>query len=449
MKIPPLVPRRVSIARAFKFLKNPIPLITQNLNEYGKTYAFHIGGSKLAIMTAEPIVIKHILQKNNKNYYKSEIQSGTVGYFIGNGLLTSNGPYWLQQRRLIQPGFHKKKLEAIFNIIKDEIDGFTAEINNRDNVEIDIREAMQTLTFRVITKSIFSKGINEEELNEFRTKIDAIQEFIIKQIRLPFLTWYHKISGQKKKHKGLADETKATMNSFVQSRRNDTNANYDDLLDMLLAARYEDDGKGMTNNQIIEEALIIFVAGHETSSNALAWIFYLLSVNLKELKKLRAEIKEVIGNAPLKMEDLRNIDYSRMIIEEGMRIYPPAWIVDRVALEDDEVNGYRVPKGTMIAPFIYGVHHDPDIWDQPETFNPERFSKENKKDIGHFEYFPFGGGPRLCIGMGMAMMEMQMILIEFVRNFDFELLNPEDIKLKTLITLQPENPIKMRVTKRQ
>jgi len=363
--------------------------------------------------------------------------------------LTSNGPYWLQQRRLIQPGFHKKKLEAIFNIIKDEIDGFTAEINNRDNVEIDIREAMQTLTFRVITKSIFSKGINEEELNEFRTKIDAIQEFIIKQIRLPFLTWYHKISGQKKKHKGLADETKATMNSFVQSRRNDTNANYDDLLDMLLAARYEDDGKGMTNNQIIEEALIIFVAGHETSSNALAWIFYLLSVNLKELKKLRAEIKEVIGNAPLKMEDLRNIDYSRMIIEEGMRIYPPAWIVDRVALEDDEVNGYRVPKGTMIAPFIYGVHHDPDIWDQPETFNPERFSKENKKDIGHFEYFPFGGGPRLCIGMGMAMMEMQMILIEFVRNFDFELLNPEDIKLKTLITLQPENPIKMRVTKRQ
>jgi cytochrome P450 len=448
MNIPPLVPRRVSIARAFRFLKNPIPLITQNLNEYGKTYAFHIGGSKLAIMTAEPAVIKHILQKNNKNYYKSEIQSKTVGYFIGNGLLTSNGPYWLQQRRLIQPGFHKKKLEAIFNIIKEEIDNFTKDVNHQESHDMDIRDAMQTLTFRVISKSIFSTGINEEELDEFRTKIDLLQEFIIKQVRLPFLTWYHKISGQKQKHKALADETKATMNTFIKERRNDEDADYDDLLDMLLAARYEDDGKGMTNKQIIEEALIIFVAGHETSSNALAWIFYLLSVNPEELEKLRAEIEQTIGNAPLKMEDLRNIDYSRMIIEEGMRIYPPAWIVDRVALEDDEVNGYKIPKGTMIAPFIYGVHHDPDIWEDPARFNPERFSKENKKEIGHFEYFPFGGGPRLCIGMGMAMMEMQMILIEFVRNFDFELLNPEDIKLKTLITLQPEKSIRMRVKKR-
>jgi cytochrome P450 len=213
---------------------------------------------------------------------------------------------------------------------------------------------------------------------------------------------------------------------------------------MLLDARYEDTGEGMNEKQLLDETLILFVAGHETSANALTWTWYLLSQHPEAVVKIRREIVEKIGDRPPEFADLPKLEYLTQVIEESMRLFPPAWITDRVAVDDDQYNGIDIPKGIAVVTYIYGAHHSPDYWPEPEKFIPERFSKENKKKQAPFSYLPFGGGPRLCIGNNFAMMEMQLALARLVPRYDFQLAEGQSIELQPLITLRPKNGIMMK-----
>ena len=444
---PPAVPRLRSLRNAFRFVNNPIPVFDQYMLENGETFSFFLaGGPQKGIVSAEPAFIQHILQKNHRNYRKSKIQTETLARYLGHGLLTSEGDYWLRQRRTIQPGFHRKKLEALSGIILKVIDTYI-EGFDKQKTTVDIYQQMMELTLRIVANSLFSNNLKEEDLHLIGHHITAIQEFIIRQIRQPYFNpWFH-LSGMHRKYKRMSEEVNGTILNFIRERKA-TGGQYDDLLQMLLDVRYEDTREGMTDRQLVDESAILYVAGHETTANAMAWMFYLLSQHPEAVQKIREEVVKVLGEAPPSFADLPKLEYTLQVVEESLRLYPPAWITDRIAIEDDTIEGYHIPAGTMIIAYIYGAHHSPKRWEAPEEFRPERFSKAQKAGRESFSYLPFGGGPRLCIGQSFALMEMQMILARMVPRFDFKLLPDQQIELQPLVTLRPRYGIKMELIKR-
>ena len=442
--IPPTVPRWRTISNAFRLVHNPIPVVNEYIANYGKTHCLYFGGIKKGFLSIEPSFVQHFMQKNHRNYRKSAIQTESLAEYLGHGLLTSDGSYWLQQRRLIQPGFHRKRLEGLVAIMAQVIDQFSEQFATKcKSGSVDIYQEMMALTFRVVFRSLFSSSMLDLELEKISTNITEVQEFFIRQLRMPFMRPWFQLSGQTRQAKQKAAETNYVLLDLIQERRSGTD-NADDLLQMLLEARYEENGAGMTDQQVLEEAVVLFVAGHETTANAMAWIWYLLSQHPEVVSRLRAELDRTLGDKTPDFTDLPQLTYTMQVIQESMRLYPPAWITDRIALEEDEINGYYIPKGSMMVAFIHGIHHDPDIWEKPEQFIPERFSKERKKERHNLAYMPFGAGPRLCIGNNFALMEMQLILAKMLRQFDFEVLPDQSIEKQPLITLRPRYGIQMK-----
>lgn len=441
----PTIPRRVSLPSTFSFARNPIAGLTEFGKRYGETFYIYVGGVEKSLITTDPKIAQHVLQRNHRAYEKSELQTETVSRYVGRGLLTNTGASWLRQRRLIQPGFHRSRLEALTDIMQAVIDqeGDRLALRlSRGTRDVDIYQEMLNVAFRIVGRAIFSEDIEETELLDFGEKITQIQEHVIREVRLPFLRWYFKLSGQQRKFLDLSQEILNTQKRFIH-RRQAAGISRDDLLQMLLDSRYEDTGLPMEERQLIDETGILFVAGHETSANALAWTFYLLAKHPEVLQKVHAELNDVCpGRAP-GFTDLRSLTYLTQVINESMRLYPPAWITDRVALEDDSINGLDIPKGTVVVPFIYGIHHNSSYWEQPEVFWPERFARERQKAKTPFAFLPFGGGPRLCIGNSFALMEMQLLLANWLRRFSFHLAPNQLITAKPLITLRPEHGIRM------
>lgn len=440
----PHIPLSTSLYHIFQFVKNPIPILQAYHEQYGLTFMMKLGGTIPSIISSDPAFAKHVLQKNHRNYRKSLVQTKHLKNFLGNGLLTSEGPYWLRQRRLIQPGFHKNRLQAIVDIMNQVTDRFLESLTEkvRYKSELDISPEMMRLTFSIVAESLFSTSVKEKELDYLSEVVTTIQEFIIKQVRLPFLNPWFKISGAFAKHKRLSEEAGEVVMKYIQERRESGEVR-DDLLQMLLDSCYEDTGEGMSNQQIRDESFVLFVAGHETTANALSWIFYLLSKHPDVLEKIKAEEKEILNGHKPSFDNLPKLSYLTQVIEESMRLYPPAWITDRVALEDDEIEGVFIPKGSIIVPFIYGVHLAEHNWPEAKKFDPERFNKATQKERPGFKYLPFGGGPRLCIGNSFAMMEMQVVITRILQSFHFELVKHQTIEMEPLITLRPRYGIKL------
>ena len=447
---PPSVPRWKSLRKLPQILANPIPVFNGFLEEYGDTYTFNFRGSRVrGIFSINPAFHQHVLQKNNRNYKKSDVQVKWLGHYLGQNLLTSEGSYWLRQRRLIQPGFHRQRLASITGIINEVIDQFIIDLEKRKigDKPVDVAEEMMELAFLIVAKSLFNASLEMEQLQDLAQKVTLLQQFLVKQIRLPFLNGYLKWSGQLRKHEEISREAEKIVEKVILQRKT-SGTRQDDLLQMLIDARYEDTGEGMTTRQLLDETKILFVAGHETSANALAWTLYLLAQHPDALARIRTEVEEISQGKALQAEDLRNLTYTTQVIEESMRLYPPAWITDRMSLDNDECLGYRYPAGTMIGVFIYGTHHNPELWDAPHEFRPERFSPEARKSRPAYAYFPFGGGPRLCIGNSFAMMEMQLVISKMASRYDLELLPGQEITPHPLVTLRPRNGIKMRLRPR-
>jgi len=431
-------------------LISPIPFLRNQQNTLGDIYSFPMGFAD-GIILSNPDYAKYILQKNHKNYYKSRIQSELLAEFIGNGLLTSNGKYWLKQRRLIQPGFHRAKLTAITNLMVDEIYNFINKIEklNTKNDTLDIHPLMTEVTFNIIAKSIFGNSVEKEDFEKLRNTVDVIQAYFIKCLRLPFLRWFFNLSGiHKKRMQTIANSNEIIDNEI--NKRKSQGIEKSDLLDMLIQSKYEDNNEGMTLEQIRDEINIIFSAGHETSANALSWCFYLLAKHPDILNKVKEESKSVLGNintSKPNFEKANQLSYTKQVINEVLRMYPPAWIIDRRTLEEDEIDGYHIPKNHIVFAHVYAIHHDSRYWDKPFEFNPERFAESSKKHISNFQFFPFGGGPRLCVGNNFAMLEMQLLVAMLAQKFDFSYTKKESPEVTALITLQPRNGIELKIKK--
>ena len=407
-----------------QFIRNPFPILDEALDKFGTTYTFFMGGIQKAILTVDPKAVRHVLQKNHKAYEKSPIVTDLLAKYTGKGLLTSTGDYWLRQRRLIQPGFHKRRIDALETLMRKEVDDCMDRWAQMAEKPFDAYVEMNRLTFRIVAKTLFSSSLEESALLRLSELISILQSFIILEVRQPYKRWWFKITGKIKVHIDLAKEARDVIRKAIRERQQ-SGDRPDDLLSMLLESTYEDTGLGMNEEQLIDECLILFVAGHETSANALSWMIYLLGNHEKEFRRLKAE---ETGSQTKRIKN---------VIDETMRLYPPAWIVDRVSLEDDHVLDYHIPKGTMWLLYIRGMHRHPAYWSEPEQFIPDRW---NDPDMGKEAYMPFGSGPRMCIGEHFALMEMQIILTEIVNRFELTLLT-KTISEKPLVTLRPLEPV--------
>jgi len=442
------VSRWKTLLNVFKFLDNPIPLINDTIKEVGQpSYRVHLGGINRSLMTQDPQIIQHVLQKNHKNYHKSKIQTEGLARYAGYGLLTTDGDYWLRQRRLIQPGFHKQKLKSIVALMNDEVIKHISQLTSKSGSTIDITKDMVNLTLKVVSRSLFSGSISEEQLSILGDAVMTSQVAVIKDIRQPMFKWWRKLTGEQSVYDESVRKGRELLRDLIETRKK-SSEEHDDLLDMLLSSTYEDTGEAMNTTQILDEILIIFAAGHETTANALTWTLYMLDQHPHILKKLQDEIKKVDLPSEPAFEHISQLAYGKQVLSESMRLFPPAWITDRIALEDDEVNGIKIYKGEIIGIYIYGAHHSEDLWDQPSHVDPERFTKENLKSIPAFAYFPFGGGPRLCIGQQFAWTEMQLALYHLIKQFDFSLLDGQKVELEPLITLRPKHGMSMNIQSR-
>ena len=447
-KLPPQIPSFTSVRDIPRILNNPIPVFEEYISNYGSTFSFKVGGSsKLAYFSIDPAFHQHVLQKKNRNFIKSDRTIKWLKHYIGDNLLTTDGTYWLNQRRLIQPGFHKQRLAGIFDIMQNVIDEYFDQLKLRipNQESFDLSFEMMALTFKIVARSLFSTSMPEEDLILIGDQITSLQHMIVKQIRAPFLNFWHKMSGAITKHERIKSNLDQTIYNIIDNRKSSFSGE-DDLLQMLLEAIYEDTGEGMSNQQLLDETKVMFAAGHETSANALSWVLYLLAKHPNYLEMVKKEANQAIIDGQISFEQLRELEFTTQVIHESMRLFPPAWLTDRRTLEEDEIIGYNLPKGAIVLVYIYGTHRSPSLWTEPNKFRPERFAPEAKKTIPSYAYLPFGGGPRMCIGSNFAMMEMQLLIAKFVKEFDIELLPNQEITPFPLITLKPKNGIKVKIS---
>lgn len=442
LKYIPQIPRTMSFLDSKKMMNNPVEIFGKYTRLLGDTYSFHFGGVKNAIVTSNPDIIQHVLQKNYTNYQKSEIQVKRLGHFLGRGLLTSHGKYWLTQRRLVQEGFKKDKLVTYTKIMDQVVSEAFEEMDIKaDEQVLDIASFLKELTFKMVMGTLFSNSLNENELKTIGRTISTVQQFILKTIVQPYLNPWFKVSGILRKYENLTKESDKIIMGIVKNRRNVKETN-SDMLQTLLDAKYVETGKGMTDEQIQMESMQLIVAGHETTSNALSWILYLLTQHPDSFNKVKEEI-HILGDIGFDVQQYDKLEYTLQVVEESLRLYPPFWMIDRVSMEDDEVMGYFIPKNSMVLVFIHGVQHASEYWKDPEKFNPDRFSKLMVKNHLPFTHIPFGGGPRVCIGGSYAMQQMLLILTKMIRRYDISLAQYNPAEIGPMIILRPKGKISM------
>lgn len=416
-----------------QILKNPLPFHQVNFKRLGDTFRLHPGIGKPLLFTRNPELAQYVLQKNQKNYYKSEIQTVDLAKYVGYGLLTTNGERWKKQRKLIQPAFHKQQLVQLLEAVQNAIVTELAKITT--DKPIDIFPVMNDLAFQTVVKALFSGAANEEDVAQLQYITETAQKMLIKELRQPYLHWWFRLSGKTKRNIAFTHSSRDILRRIVDERRKQPEKTAD-LLDMLMEATYED-GTHMSEEQLIDEILILFIAGHETTSNTLTFFCELLARNPEVQEKL---LEEVSGNDTSEslMQRIQQSTYANAVINEVMRLYPPVYFIDRVSLEDDVYNGMHIPKNTSILMSVYEIHRHVDYWEEPYQFKPERFLEEPNKS--QTAYYPFGAGPRKCIGNNFAMFEMILAVTELIKRYRIE---PADspIEIVPLITLKPKNAI--------
>lgn len=431
-------PNKLSILRFFKdaegVRRNPIPYHRRYFEKFGDSFSIKIGFSKYIILSRDNDIAQYILVKNQKNYNKSKFQSVYLSKYLGKGLLTSDGEFWLKQRRLIQPAFHKQKMNQLVDNMNKTIN---AELDDLiEDKAIDVFPLMSNLAFNVVAKSLFQLSSAEDKFHRIKFIIEEVQNFLIKEIRLPHKAWWFSLSGQVKKHLALAEENNRIIKEIIEERKT-SKEEINDLLNMLLETRYEDTGESMSIEQLIDEIKVLFIAGHETTANALTFTLHLLGSNPEVQQKVLEEIIEIESQTENIIEQLQKMTYTNAVLNESMRLYPPAWITDRQNLEDDSLAQFKIKKDTLIGVSFYELHRNPKYWNNPDEFIPERFLGEQRKESMQY-FYPFGAGPRMCIGTGFAIYEMCLTISQIVKKYVIKS-NNDVIQFNPLITLKPVN----------
>ncbi len=393
-----------------------------------------------------PSGVKRVLQENNPNYDKRSFDYGVLRDVLGAGLLTNEGESWLHQRRLMQPAFHRQRLAAFGTVITGAAKPMLRrwDVAVSTHMRLDIAGEMMRLTQRIVGQALFSVDLTRESRavgDAFQTVSRIITEYVYQPF--PPLSWP---TPRGREYQRAKAELSRVVFQIIDERRR-SGDKHADLLAMLLAARDADSGQGMTDQQVHDEVLTLLLAGHETTSNLLSWTWYLLARHPEVEAHLHDELAGVLAGRVPTVDDLPRLPYTRQVLDESLRLYPPAWSINRRAIAEDQVDGYHIPANALIILSPYTTHRHPAYWSDPERFDPERFTPERIAGRPHFAYYPFGGGPRQCIGNTFALMEAQLLLAAIAQRFRTRLAPGQVVEPEPLITLRPRGGLPMTLAR--
>lgn len=429
--------------------RNPLKWIPQWIEEVGDIFTITSPLGR-AVVVARPEWAKHVLADAYHHYQSKSRSYAVLRILFGNGLVTSEGEFWRGQRKLIQPAFHRHRLDRLFAMMVERAEGFVSLLQRASSAgqPWDVCPPLSQLTLDIISRAMFSTDV-EGSAADVSRHIATLNEFALRMLRHPWMFLLPRsiptpFNGRQVR--ALRDLNRIVY-GIIQSRRQLPDE-HDDLLSMLLSACEEGTGRGMTDEQLRDEVMTIFVAGHETTANAMSWLIYLLAQNPEQERRL---IEEIDANWPeegLTTENIGRFAFVRRAIEESLRMFPSIWSVGRRCTADDEIAGYGIPQGMNVVIPIAHFHWSARYWDEPQRFDPDRFLPERRPGPEQMIYFPFGAGPRSCIGNHFALQELMIFTVIFYRHFTFRLPPGFTAVPDPLITLRPKNGIQVIVKRR-
>jgi cytochrome P450 len=416
-------------------------LLERSVRDFGPTVRIRFGPFDVALIQ-RPEDIRHVLVQNHENYQKSPTYA-VLRMVLGNGLLTSEGAFWRRQRKLAQPAFHHQRLVGFADTMARLADDCAHTWERAD--EVDVHQEMMRLTLRIVGHTLLSTEL-ADDAGRLGAALGEVLAYAQNFEALLFLPSWVPTVGRRRARRAIA-ELDAIVLRLIADRRSRGEPG-DDLLGMLLEATDDAGRPGMTDQQLRDELMTLILAGHETTANALSWTFYLLSRHPEVEARLVRELREVIGTGPARFGDLDRLVYTECVIREAMRLYPPAWMIERQAIARDRVGGYDLPAGWLVAVAPWTLHRDPDLYPEPEAFRPERFAPEAAASRSRYAYLPFGAGPRTCIGNAFAVMEAKLVLATLASRFRLTRVSSAPVEPDPGVTLRPRGDLRMRVTAR-
>jgi cytochrome P450 len=425
-----------------EFRGDRLSFLVRTARQYGGVARFMIR-NRSVFLVSDPADIKRVLQDNADNYGRKTRSVEALKETLGNGLLTTTGPPWWRNRRLAQPSFHKQRLAGFAGIMASSSADFVERLAGAGGAAFDIVPELSRLTLRILGRCLFERDLTDEA-DAVGGALQVVLHHTIDKLAALFPLPGVVPTPRNLRFRAALRALDRVVLSLIAERRRD-GADRGDLLSMLLAARDEDTGEGLTDRQLRDEVMTLLLAGHETTAMALSWTFYLLSLHPGARRTLE---NEVDAAAPSGGDDLHRLRYTRMVLDEALRLYPPAWVVTRSADGADELGGFSIPAGSRVLVSPYVTQHDPALWDDPEGFDPERFAPGVQDGRPRYAYFPFGGGPHLCIGAGFAIMEATIVLATVARRLRLDLEPGRPVAIEPLVTLRPKPGIWVRARAR-
>jgi cytochrome P450 len=395
--------------------RDPLAFVGRLFRDHGDASLLRMG-PVAAYMFFHPDDVKHVLQENHANYVKGPIVA-RVKILIGEGLFTSEGAFWRRQRRLVQPAFHRERIagfvDTMVRCTADRLDAWEPRVAS--GTPFDVAAEMSALTLTIVGRALFGRDLSGEAAAAgaaLGTALEFCAERALTYLTAPLLLPTAKNRAFRRARRVLD----TLVYQMIEARRR-SGKESGDLLGMLMAARDEETGERMTARQLRDEVMTFLLAGHETTAVALTWTWYLLFRHPEMADRLHREVTAALGTRPPTLADLPQIPLARMVVEEAMRLYPPVWGIGRQAIAPDTIGGYRLPAGAVINLSPWITHRHPGFWDEPDRFDPDRFTPERVRTRHRFAYFPFSGGPRLCIGETFALIEAQLIVAMLMQRY--------------------------------
>lgn len=444
--LPYAEPHHALLGNLPEFKNDRIGLLTRLPRQYGPAARVRLGLFVDALVVSSPALIKEVLLDKSDSFAKSFGLAVFSRPLLGNGLLTAEGTEHRRQRRMIAPAFTSKRIASYADIFAASAERAAERIAGKATT--DLLDEMMLMTLEIVARSLFSTDVSADAGivgDAVTVALECVNSQIASMVPLPPRV----PSPTNLRLRRAVKDLDAIVYRFIRERRA-SGQKHEDLLGVLLAAQDEDDGAGMSDEQVRDEVMTLFLAGHETTANALAWTFLLLSKHPEVRARLESEVDAALGGRLPVLDDAKRLPLALAVVKEAMRLYPPAYLVGRRAIEQTTLGKYALKQGQVVIVDIIGMHRSEQHFEDALAFKPERFAPENEKSIDKYAYVPFGGGPRVCIGNHFAMLEAQLALAHLVQRFRFDVL-PESAsaECEPLITLRPKHGVKARVTRRR
>ena len=453
----PTISRHRCFAETSRLIDNPIDVLQLHTQRYGESFRYYFGGAQKVLVSSNAAVIQHVLKDNHSNYHKSPIQTHHMVNYLGKGLLSDEWAQWRPKRKQMQQGFKTSQLDTQSSLMQDALQELQPKFNEKISTgKLDLAPQLCEFVFTMTARALFGISMSTAEIKQISETVSKVQTFMVRQVFQPYLSpWFH-LTGQISHHQKMRRQGDAVLLKHIKARLRETSvktqsSNSGNLLDILFDMMAHNNLTPLTIDKVLSEAMQFLVAGHETSSNTLSWVITLLDQHPQYQSVMLKEFEQVLGPRSANYSDLRHLPQTRAILDESMRLYPPFWMLDRIALNDDDIHGIKVKSGDNVMCFLYGLHRSSDQWDEHGTdldqFRPERFLKSLKTPVKNLHYLPFGSGPRRCIAEQLARLQMVLILQTVYQNYQIRLSNPL-IELEPRFTLGRKHGLTAYITKR-